>query len=251
MKSIVIVLSLLLSNNMVAQKGTSRFEVTPFFRFDKYPQFTYAINPVNTNEVNIKGESFGINFLYKIPVSENLYLRPGLGFYKYAFNKIDDVNSMFSNIHDDSRIIDDYVPLGNIQPSLIYSTDRYWYNTVFINIGIERHLRLKKNLQAILGADIGAYYTISQNYHITYPSPKGTNYKLKNGRYFGNFFKLNIGFLKKVGEMEIGPVIILPIYDNWKKDSVFPQEENSMTRNKWLKGAGIGFSCNFLLSKKK
>jgi hypothetical protein len=206
---------------------------------------------VNTNQVNIKGSSFGINFLYKTPLSKNLYLKPGLGFYKYAFNKIDQVNSMFGNIHDDSRIIDDYVLPGNIQPSLIYSTDRYWYNTISVNIGIERHLRLKKNLQVILGADVGAYYTISQNYHITYPSPNGNNYKLKNGRYFGNSFKMSIGLQKKIREIEIGPVLILPVYDSWKKDSVFPQENNSMTRNKWLKGIGIGFSCNFLLFKKK
>jgi hypothetical protein len=51
-------------------------------------------------------------------------------------------------------------------------------------------------------------------------------------------------------KMKIGPVLILPVFDAWKKDDVF-REESSAYRNKWFKGIGLGVSCNFLLNKKK
>jgi hypothetical protein len=249
MRGLVLIFSLC-TNFLFGQNPNSQIEINLYLRWDSYPKFNYAINSVSTNSVKINGCSFGIDFAYKIPIRNRLYLKTGLGYYKYAFNKIDDVNSLFNSSPDNSRIVDGYILPGNITPSIIFSTDRYWYNTISLNIGIERHINLQKKMLLVLGASFSKYYTFSQNYHITYPSPGGDNYKQKNGRYFGFGGKIHIGLQKQVKKTSLRPTIILPIYDSWKLDKMFPQEENSMSRNKWLSGFGIGMVCSYTLSKK-
>lgn len=158
MRGLVLIFTLF-TNFLFGQKPNSQIEINPYFRWDSYPKFNYAINSVNTNTVKINSSSFGIDVAYKIPIRNRLYLKTGLGYYKYAFNKIDDVNSLFSNSPNNSRIVDGYIPPGNTTPSITFSTDKYWYNTISLNIGIERHINLQKKMLLILGANFSNYYT--------------------------------------------------------------------------------------------
>ena len=250
MKLIIGIASLLiLSMTSIAQKRASQIEINPYFRWDWYPKFIYSINSVNSNTVKIIGKSFGINASYKISLKNRFYLKTGIGYYKYSFNKIDQNNSLFGKSNE--RVIEDYIPPGNITPSLIFSTSKYWYNSIAVNIGIEKHVELKKNIKIVLGSDISSYFTFSQIYHITYPYPNGDKYKPSKGRFFGNAAKINVGIQKQFKEITLGPTIILPVYDNWKQDKVFPQENNSKSRSKWWAGIGIGMSCNYLINKKQ
>lgn len=226
------------SNFLVAQ-----FEIMPFMRWDTYPKFTYAINPVNSNEVKINGTSWGINIAYKLSLTKHLYIKPGLGYYRFSFNNIRQVNSQFGT--SNSRVIEDYHPPGGITPGLIFSTDKYFYNTISGNIGIEKYVDLKKDIQIICGFAFSNFYAFNQNYHVTYPSPNGDNFKQTNNRYFGFSASINAGIQKKLKKFSFGPSLIIPIFDTWKKDDVFPQEENSKKRNKWFSGVGLGIQLNF------
>ena len=232
----------------VAQKPLNQIEINPYLRWDSYPKFVYTINTVTSNTVKIKGTSWGIDAAYKFPFSNKFRLKTGFGYYKHSFNDVDQVNSLFGK--NDNRIID-YTPSGPMSPSILYATNKYWYNSIVVTIGIEKYIDISKSLQLFYGVDIRNYYTFSQQYHIVYPVPEGTNYRRTDNRYFGFSANLNAGVRKKFGKTSIGPSIILPVYDIWKKDGVFPQEENNKSRKKWLKGFGVGISCNYSLSKKQ
>lgn len=238
----------LIINSAFGQKPVNQIEINPYLRWDSYPAFVYAINPVNSNTVRIKGTSWGINAAYKFPVKNKLYIKIGLGYFKYSFNDIDQMNSLFGK--SDNRIID-YIPSDPWAPAILYTTNKYWYNSITATIGVEKHIDITKSIQIICGADIRNYYTFSQHYHIVYPSPQGTNNKQTTNRHFGFSANLNAGLQKKIGRISIGPAIHLPIYDIWKQDEVFPKEKNSSSRNKWFRGFGIGIICVYFLNQNK
>ena len=233
------------SNCLFAQADRHQIEITPIVRMDWYPEFTYSINPVNSNKVKIKGESWGINTLYKFPV-KNLFFKSGIGYYRYSFNNIEQIISLLGK--SNNRIID-YTLEGPAAPSIFFLTDKYWYNNIVLLIGVEKQILIKKNINLVTGLDINNHFTLSQFYHITYPVPGGTNYKKSDWRYFGFSANAQIAVHKKWNRMSVGPQLILPIYDSWKQDAVFPDETNSKFRNKWSRGIGIGI--NFLYNIEK
>lgn len=249
MKNIFISICIILFNNFVySQNPSKQIEINPYLRWDSYPKFVYAINSVTSNTVRIKATSWGINAAYKFPVRNKLYFKAGLGYYKYSFNNIDQMNSLFGK--SDNRIID-YIPPDPWAPAITYATNKYWYTSIAATIGAEEHIDIAKGVQIICGIDIRNYYTFSQHYHIVYPSPQGTNYKQSTNRYFGFSANLNAGLQKKFDKISIGPTIFLPIYDIWKQDKIFPQEENTKSRNKWFRGFGVGISCNYSIKTLK
>jgi hypothetical protein len=73
---------------------------------------------------------------------------------------------------------------------------------------------------------------------------------LHNKRFFGLSTLVNVGLIKQVGKIRLGPMISIPIYDMWKQDAVFPEESNINVRSKWLRGIVAGISFNYLLIKK-
>ena len=229
----------------LAQKQIRQIEINPFVRFDKYPQFSYVLGGrPNTDYVNIKGTSFGINVTYKIPIANSFFLRPGIGYYKYSFSDIKRENTSFGK--SNSRDINFVSPL--LFP---FYTDKYWYNSVAANFGFEKVFFLKDNFQIITGLNINNFFTFSQYYHLTLnPNPdKNQDYKKKEKGYFGSSATLNINFVKKFKQISIGPSLILPVFDTWKTDATFQEETNSGTRSKWFKGIGFGISCNYSLTK--
>lgn len=237
----------IISDFAFAQKKTTQIEINPFVRIDKYPQFLYVLSGrPSTDYVNIKGTSFGLNLAYKIPITRSVLLKPGIGYYKYSFNDIKKVNTLFgkSNAKDIGFVSPLYIP---------FFTDKYRYNCIAANLGIEKLVIWKNDFQLYAGINLNNYYTYLQYYHITYKNPDNpinNDYKLKNGRYFGFSANLNASLLKEFGKFNLGPTIILPVFDIWKTDKTFPEETNSGTRRKWLNGIGLGISFNYLLTKK-
>lgn len=236
-----------LSNFLIAQKQTPQIEINPYVRFDSYPEFSYVLDGrPSIDYVKIKGTSFGLNLAYKIPIKKSILLNPGIGYYKYSFNNIKKENTQFGK--SDVRNINFPSPL-----LIPFFTDKYWYNTIAVNIGIEKLFICKNDLQVATGINLSNHYTYSQHYHITYnnsDNPINNDYTLKNGRYFGFSANLNASLLKRFGKFNLGPSLILPVFDTWKTDETFPEEKNSGSRSKWLNGIGLGISCNYSLSKK-
>ena len=233
---------LFLTIDAQSQNKSDQIEIKPFIRTDSYPEFSYNYaGRVSTDNLKMKGKNWGITLNYKHSLKNNFNLNGGLGYYNYSFDKLENINTQFGK--SETRPIK-YPSLTNLG----YYTDAYHYNSISLNIGIEKFIYLKKDLLLITGIEFSNYFTFSQFYHISY---QGTPvYKNKVNRLFGHSLCLNISLLKQVGKIQIGPVIVLPVFDSWKKDNVFQGEVNSEYRNKWLNGIGLGISCNFFINKK-
>ncbi|MES1225186.1 MAG: hypothetical protein ABUT20_57415 [Bacteroidota bacterium] len=251
-QSFLIFFVFLFAISSFAQNKNSQIEIEPYFRWDKYPAFTNAINDLATYKLDINGNSWGLNFSYKKSIRNNFSLKAGVGYFKYSFNKIVSTHRSFGIGHN--RVID-----YPTQLDLVLGTDKYWYNTVSLNIGIDKVINFKKNLQINSGITVKNHFTFSQHYHMPYdnsfiPEPElqiQNNYKTKDSRYFGFGADIHIGILNKIGKLYIGPNLIIPIYDNWRQDKIFPTETNSKSRSKWLSGIGVGIICNYSLPKIK
>jgi hypothetical protein len=139
---------------------------------------------------------------------------------------------------------------GISYPSPLYInfwTNKYWYNTALTDVGIERLIPLSKAVNLTAGVDFQNFLTFSQYYRITagYPTgPPHHRFTTKEKRYFGFTAKLYAGMLFKIGRIRIGPDVLVPLFSLWKQDVIFG-EENSASRNKWLRGIGAGLSCNY------
>lgn len=233
-----------------SQKESDKIELSTFLRWDFYPKFKYSINTVNYNTLKINGTSPGFNLVYKRPASKKIFLRAGIGYYKYRFNKMRNTNSLFANQYS-SRDIEDYRPPGPITPSITFATDKYWYNCLNFLFGVEKRIRLKNNYSIGFSGNLNNYFTTSQVYHITYPFPEGDKHKRNNIRYFGFSTELSSSIMKSFRRSQIGLSIIVPVFSYWKQDNIFPQERNNSGRNKLFNGFGVGFVCSFPLTQKQ
>lgn len=109
---------------------------------------------------------------------------------------------------------------------------------------------LSKNYSFSAGTVIRNYFSYSQRYHITYPAPSGRLHKKNDFRYLGFSSSLYASIVKKWKKFSAGPVLILPVFDCWKKDDIFFDEMSSEERHKWFRGFGIGITGTYSLPKK-
>lgn len=240
------------SYSIYSQSKYRHLEIEPFLRWDSYPKFTNAINSIATYKLAIKGTSWGVNTAYRIPFKKGISFKAGLGYYRYSFNNIVSTHQSFGE--GDRRVID-----YPTQLSIILGTDSYWYNTISLSLGLEKNLELNKDYRLIVGLAVRNYFTFSQRYHMPYdnsfiPQPQlqiQNNYKTFRNRNFGFGGELNIGVVKKLGKLHIGPSIIIPVYDSWKQDSIFPTENNSESRNKWFRGLGTSIKILYTLKRNR
>lgn len=243
-QALILFIVTLISGSLYAQRKLQQIEITPFLKWDCYSKFTYSTNSVTSNSVTIQGQSWGVNASYKI-VLKKYNLKAGLGYFKYSFDNIDQINSLGGK--SQTRIIN-YVP-EVITPSITYTTNRYFYNTLTINIGLEKPIAFRQKLQLLTGLYLSNHFTFSQNYHIIQPYPKGYDYKSLDLRYWGVSVNVYTGLQKSFSKISIGPTLIIPVFSLWKQDEIFPQELNNDSRTKWLKGIGVGITCNYSLTK--
>lgn len=229
------------TSEIMAQNQAKQLEIKPYVRFDNYPQFSYVLGGrPSTDYVNIKGTSYGINFALKIPISKFLSLKPGIGYYKYSFNKIARNNTSFGT--SNSRNINFTSPL-----LIPFFTDKYYYNSLAANIALEKAIYFRKDYHCTFGVELNNYITISQNYHLTNNPDGNQDFKKSNKNYIGTSSILFFNLLKKIKKINIGPSLIVPLFDIWKTDATFQEETGSDSRNKWFHGFGFGISINYSL----
>lgn len=234
------------SNCLFAQADRHQIEITPFVRMDWYPTFSKPADYISsTDYFSMKGTSFGLNANYKIPIAKSIILKPGIGYYQYSFNNVEKENSRFGK--SIGRDIDFNGPVFTY-----FFTDNYRYHTITANVGLEKSFILKRDIQFTTGINLNNYFSISEYYHLTY-NPEGSKDLRTNEKegYFGSSVYISIGFLKKFEGVHVGPSFILPLFDTWKTDAIFPRETDSGSRNKWLRGIGVGISLNYSLHKNK
>jgi len=246
-KTLFAICIIFIINYSFGQKPVNQIEVIPYFRTDSYPEFSYAINPIISHKSKINGTGWGIDLNYKTSLQANIKLIFGVGYYKYPFNKIHGLHRFGES---DSRLVERYTPPGPFTPSIFFSTDSYWYNTISLITGAEKEIEVSKNYSFSANITIRNYFSYNQRYHITYPPPSGDLHEKKDFRYFGFSGSVSVSIAKKWKDFSAGPVLILPVFDYWKKDNIFFDETNSGGRNKWFRGVGIGISCNYSLKNK-
>lgn len=219
-----------------------QIEIEPLIRWDNYPTFTNAINSISIYDLSIKGTSWGVNAAYKLSFKNGISFKTGLGYYRYAFNNIVSMHRLFGE--GNQRRIDYPTSLD-----LIVTTDSYSYNTTTLLLAIEKNFELRNNFSLSGGLTIRNYFTFSQHYHLPYGNLFENNYKTFRKDFFGLGGELNIGIVKKIGKLSIGPSIIIPVYDSWSQDSIFPTENNSGNRNKWFRGIGTSFKVIYTFKR--
>ena len=223
-------------------KGQKTFiEINPLLQWDSYPSFVSSVNSTTNSTIKMNGISWGVGINYKHSFKKNVLFKVGMGYYKYRFNDIQEKTHQFGR---DARVID----YRDGTSTFGYVTNKYWYNTLFMTIGVEKLIKLKNELDFIIGTEISNYYTFSQRYNIL---ANDKIYKVSDGRYFGVSSYLTAALQKRTDKkINFGPTIKLPIITLWKQDEVFPSEKNTLSRSKWLRGVGLGISCTYQLTSK-
>lgn len=232
-----------LSVSSFCQKKHGVMELNPYTRYDKYKEFFGWETPIEGKRyVKPEGLSYGLIINLKKPVYKDYNLNIGIGYHRYNFSKMSVPGRLGTS---NARLINFPSPLF-----ILFYTDKYWYNTASLNVGAEKQFKLKNKHTLTTGIALSNYYTFSQHYHLTSNPGGSQDYKKKNNQYFGLSAWIEIGLLKKINKFTIGPKLQIPVFTNWKTDETFPNETNSASRSKWLRGIGFGLSFNYSLTKK-
>jgi len=234
MKNLLLSILLLLFTHLsFAQTSKSQLEVMPYMRFDSYSEFSYNYKDrTNSDYLEVKGISWGTNINYKHLLRKNIFIKAGLGYYRYSFNTLKGI-SIWGETK--SRPIN-----YNSEIEVLYYTDGYWYNCVSLNVGLEKAIPLSKNLQVITSLNFSNYYTYAQNYHLGH---NDSNFKVNNKKSFGYSGYLNLGITKTINDYSFGPFILMPIYTSWMKDKLFDETTTKNEAvNKWFRGWGMGLT---------
>lgn len=217
-----------------------QIEIKPYVRLDWYPEFSYNYSGrYSTDYLKMQGTSWGIDLSYKIATKRKINYKIGVGYLKYKFNKLAKVNSNFGP--SDSRIID-----YPSQIDVIYSTNKYLYNLIPLNVGVEKILELNSRVHILTGIEINNFFTFSQAYNIN--RNLNTTYRVNDKSFFGHSFQLTSGILKQYKQSSIAPLLSVPVYTIWQKDDVFRENEKER-RGKWFNGFSLGFQYNFSIKK--
>ncbi len=230
MIKLFISLTLVICNfNACCQKKSS-FELCPFYRFDWYPEFAYNYQGrASTDNLKMSGQCFGIDANYRLPISKNYGLITGIGYNRLSFSNMTNTNSQFGK--SNARPLK--VPSLN---NLGYYTDRYSYNNISIAFGLNRSHKINHSLSLNTGITFKNWFTLSQNYHLTYQDVQV--FKNKKITTIAQSAEFNISMLKQYNKFRIGPRLILPVFTNLKKDDIF-RETNGGFTSKWFSGLGL------------
>jgi hypothetical protein len=215
-------------------------EINSYIDWNTYPPFVKSFNSTSTSTIKMKGINWNVGINYKHAINRNILIKMGVGYQKYSFNDIKESTNSFSR---DARVIN--YPEGI--STFGYVTNKYWYNNISANIGIEKLLKFQKGLDFITGLEVVNYYTFSQRYNIP---ASNKIYKTTDNRYLGLSSYLYTGLQRTISKnISFMPTIRLPIFMLWKQDDVFPYETNSLHRSKWLRGVGFGVTCVYQRAK--
>jgi len=231
--SVLLFATLLLSHCLYSQKRQNAIELTPYFRYSNYGTYDDWYGRSFATKLTLKGTSFGLNADYILNVARDWQARIGIGYFKYTFNNLKNVDVRNVGGTSDKR------PFEYPHPdAVLFYTDNYSYNTLSINFGWEKVCQLKKGYAFTAGAALQTYYTYSQLFKVTWDNY--SDYKRKDAGVFGFSANINFGITKHFQNFYLGPKLFIPLFDQWKKDKIFAEDSGS--RSKWFSGIGGGIT---------
>ena len=190
------------------------------------------------NKLKLYGTNLSTVIDYKRELYYKTYLKIGLGYLRFAANKIsNETHAGNSLTTTDARPIN--------YPStifLLYSTTKYAYNNFLFHFGIEKYLNISERLPFAIGVDYFHADKLSQSYYI--PDIRG-KYRTKNKGNFGDFVNLDLSLCKKrLGNISLTPALVVPVYNSWRQDIVFKENPNKTIAN-WFSGIGLTLSISY------
>lgn len=228
-----------LCQHLHSQEKVNSIEVFPYFRHSNHGSYEDWYGRSFSTKLTLKGNSYGVNAYYARRLSGNWQARIGIGYFRYAFNKMSNYDERMDGSTYPQR------PFDNPHPdAILFYTDSYWYNTGTVGVGADRIFPLSGGWELSAGAYVNAHYTFSQMFKVTYDNY--TDYRRKSSGYFGFSASLNTGITKNIGKYFLGPRILIPVFDQWKQDKIFREPENE-SRNKWFSGIGGGIALGYRL----
>jgi hypothetical protein len=111
---------------------------------------------------------------------------------------------------------------------------------------LEKDIALNSTVNLQVGIGIINYFAFSQHYHI---KGSGRNYNTCNFGYFGFTGVMNASVLKRFNRVQVGPSLIVPVVDMWKKDVLLPESNEGSFKWKYFNGIGIGLIVNYSIQK--
>lgn len=241
MNTILSICLMLCLSLKVFSQHSRKIQVTPYYRYDNYPSFTYRLGDrPSIDDLKMQGQSFGIDIDYVIPAQRELFFKVGLGYYRYAFNNIEKNNTQFGKA--EAREI-----TTNSIVFIQFATDRYYYHNLSANLAAGKMFPISSSLTFAGSIGIKNYITFSRNYHLVHNPIGSSNFRKRELSYFGSSGYMEIGLSQSIGKISIGPTVFVPVFDTWKTDPSFPNELNTTMRIKWFRGIGAGISCSFSL----
>ena len=129
MKTLILIVNLLLlAYYTYSQNQGNSIEVEFYFKYDRYPSFSYSPNPTRMHKVNASGTSFGGTLAYRLQMQQRFFLKAGVGYYKYSFSKMKVYDPIFGEA--DARLTL-YMP----QNTRVYlATPKYWLRGLGLGI---------------------------------------------------------------------------------------------------------------------
>ncbi len=213
------------------------FSLGIFTRFDDYPLFRYNYNPTRELKISMNSLMYGISAGYNLPIGKGCMITPELGYSKIIYKDIRTTDPLFGT--SEGRLIE-YVPPDPYTPSMSFSTNKYWYNNLFIGVSSQKQFPVSTTTAIQTGLSFYNHISYRQVYNIDAAAPYGGLYKMNKLLYSRASVNWKAGIQQKLKSFTIGLELILPLWDIWMKDAVFFEEENGKGYNKFFKGFGAG-----------
>lgn len=216
-------------------QGKASIEVSLQSRYDKHADYITRFGYRSyTDGMKLWGRSQGLQFSYLHPLTKDIKLRVGAGYYLLKVDKIKRTSPWSDNVPN--RTIDYNHPSG-IQP--VFHTNKYQYNNLSLAAGLIYEKAVAENLILQAGAAYNFLYTFSQKYRITYDN---TMYKTTKPKELGFGLNASLGVLKIIRDKYyFNPELLVPVYQQLKGDQVF-RESKKVKMTKWLQGGGLSIS---------
>lgn len=184
--------------------------------------------------------SNGINLNYSKTIYKNFYAKIGFGYFKQKFG-----------IH---RGFDFEQPV--VSAKVFYTTKYYSYYLIHYFGGIGYNKVISKNRGKILPKNSGFRFLVIYNFFNTYKQDfkhdfdrnllGNPNPQIRKDNYsFGSSIGLQAGINRPVYKnFGIGLDILLPVYNNWRKDKIFKENMSEFHGSDFSIGTSINLIYN-------
>ena len=235
-KSLLTILLLFICIAVFSQ-DKSALELSLAGRYDRHANYvTNFGGRTQSDTMQLYGMSYGLSLHYRRMFHNRFSIAVGAGYYRLGVSKINTTRSPFSGIAHLRPL--NYIDRSSpFQPSVLYATPAYYYNTLSFSLSIEKSIPLPKNLFLDVGIGVIKHYTFSQGYQV----PRKEMFSTQNKKWLGTGANVCLGLTRNFNSLYVKPAFIIPVYQKIKSDEVF-LEDPKLRLTKWFGGVGLAIT---------